>query len=82
MQIDEIMTKKIALCPLTTAEPKPIAYQYKCRKNNGQKYNECCRKSQKEYYQKNKERISAWKKEWYLKKKAQTFQASLHVHSP
>ena len=69
MQVDEITDEKNSSVSIYNSRTK--AYQYKWRKNNRQKYNECCRKSQKEYYQKNKERISAWKKEWYVKKKAQ-----------
>ena len=59
MQADEITDGKNGSVSIYNSRTK--AYQYKWRKNNRQKYNECCRKSHKEYYQKNKERISAWK---------------------
>ena len=43
---------------------------YKWRENNKEKYNDICNKAQTIYYEKNKDRISKWKKEWYLRRKA------------
>ena len=44
---------------------------YKWRQLNREKYNKICNKGQVIYYQKNKDRISKYKKEYYLKKKAE-----------
>ena len=44
---------------------------YKWRELNKEKYNDICNKAQAIYYQKNKERISKYKKEYYLRKKAE-----------
>ena len=44
---------------------------YKWRQLNRGKYNKICNKTQAIYYEKNKYRISKYKKEYYLKKKAE-----------
>ena len=44
---------------------------YKWRELNKEKYNDICNEAQAIYYQKNKERISKYKKEYYLRKKAE-----------
>ena len=44
---------------------------YKWRELNKEKYNDICNKAQAIYYQKNKERISKYKKEYYLRKKSE-----------
>ena len=53
MQADKITDEKNGSVSIYNSRTK--AYQYKWRKNNRQKYYECCRKSQTEYYQKNKD---------------------------
>ena len=54
-----------------TAYQKHKPAIYKWRELNKEKYNDICNKAQSVYYEKNKERISKWKKEWYLRKKAE-----------
>ena len=44
---------------------------YKWRQLNREKYNKICNRGQVIYYKKNKDRISKYKKEYYLKKKAE-----------
>ena len=41
---------------------KPAIYRW--RKNYKEKFNDICSKAQAIYYEKNKDRISKWKKEW------------------
>ena len=48
---------------------KPAIYRW--RKNYKEKFNDICSKAQAIYYEKNKDRIDKYKKEYYLKKKAE-----------
>ena len=48
---------------------KPVIYKW--RQLNREKYNKICIKAQAIYYEKNKDRIDKYKKEYYLKKKAE-----------
>jgi len=57
--------------PTLSAYEKHKPAIYKWRQLNKERYNDICNKAQVIYYQKNKERISKYKKEYYLRKKAE-----------
>lgn len=62
----------------STKEPSPTSYTphtkksiYKWRSANKDKYNETCRRAMVKYYINNKEIVSARKKAWYQRRKAE-----------